>query len=128
MGKRKRNSAKSQLYSLKKKDAVIVALIAGRHEGIPVEESIFKEVSDSELFEFVKMERNMERFLLENGLLIRDAYGELCGSGRELFVYVTGLSSCTATVCKSCARFGVPLTLLHYNRNKGTYCRQKIVA
>lgn len=107
---------------------MIVALVAGRHEGIPVSESIFNEVADNELFEFIKMERNMDRFLLENRLLVRDSYGELKGSGRELFVYVTGLSSCTACVCKACAQYGVPLTLLHYNRNKGTYCGQKIVA
>ena len=130
MGKsRKRSSAKSQLHSLKKKSAVIVALIGGRHEGIPVDRYIFKEVPDNEIFEFRKMERNMDRFLLENGLLIRDpSFGELRGSGKELFVYVTGLSCCTATVCKACFKYGVPLTLLHYNRNKGNYCKQRIVA
>lgn len=124
----KKKTAKSQLYALKKKNAVIAALIAGRHEGIPTDRYIFKEVPDNEIFEFKKMERNMNRFLIESGLVNRDCFGELCGTGVELYVYVTGLSCCTATVCKVCFKYGVPLTLLHYNRNKGNYCRQKIVA
>jgi hypothetical protein len=41
-------------------------------------------------------------------------------------VYVTGLSAALAAVIRGCAYNGVPLTLMHYDRDTGEYAEQVI--
>lgn len=45
---------------------------------------------------------------------------------RKLVVYVTGLTACTAALVAECARTGVDLTLMHFDRDSGQYVQQHV--
>jgi len=45
---------------------------------------------------------------------------------RELTVYVTGLTVALVAVINACRRYGVKLTLMHFDRDSGTYYRQEV--
>ena len=88
----------------------IVGLCASRHS-MPVSGYIFPETVDPMAFD--AMEQTASAFI--------DSM-----AGRDLVVYVTGLTAATAAVIKVCALRGIGLTLMHYNRETGEYVPQKI--
>lgn len=45
----------------------------------------------------------------------------------RLIVYVTGLSAALAALVAGCARNGVPLTLMHWDREAGEYVPQEVL-
>ena len=47
------------------------------------------------------------------------------GLGR-LVLYVTGLSAALAAVIEACVCYGVPLTLMHYDRSADVYVAQEL--
>lgn len=50
-----------------------------------------------------------------------------CFEGEKvLHLYVTGLTVLTASVISFCALNGISLTLLHYDREKGNYYKQRL--
>ena len=114
-------------------EKVVCGLCASRHP-LPVEECIFPESIDPT--DFKGMESAVERFILNrvgvesvcaqpiNG---NDYTDTACWRGRrELVVYVTGLTAATAAVIKVCAFNGVRLTLMHFDRDAGSYIPQRI--
>lgn len=101
---------------------VVVGLCAGRHE-MPVSEYIFDTVEPTD---FDGMEKTVGTFVLERvGLSTFWRNDEIYVRGNaELIVYVTGLTACTAEVVATCAKNGICLTLIHYNRESGMYEEQ----
>lgn len=109
-----------------------VGLVKGRHE-LPVDDYIFDEIGD--VTDFKAMDKVTKDFMVSKvglGQYFRrsdtatyedevTSYGE-----KSLVVYVTGLSAALAAVIKSCARNCVPLTLMHYDRETGSYVPQQI--
>ena len=87
-----------------------VGLCASRHS-MPVSGYIFPETLDPMAFD--AMEQTASAFI--------DSM-----AGKDLVVYVTGLTAATAAVIKVCALRGIGLTLMHYNRETGEYVPQKI--
>lgn len=102
-------------------------LISGRHN-MPVDDRyIFPNgVPDQDCLAFRKMELTVEAFLIDSGL-VRRTGGKLQASGRELWCYITGLTSAAATVAACCNEHNVPLSFLHYDKSTGEYRRQIIV-
>ena len=93
-------------------EEVKVGLVKGRHE-MPVKGYLFKGEIDPMDFA---------------GMYLRVAAYLAChiDVDQRLVVYVTGLTAATAAVIKACAERGVPLTLMHYNRETGSYVPQQI--
>lgn len=113
-------------------ETITVGLIKGRHE-MPCAEYIFE-----------AMRETIRAFLLE-----RVGIGTSCDGPapnvanrhsdiqvflrlqafvglRKLVVYVTGLTACTAALVAECARTGVDLTLMHFDRDSGQYVQQHV--
>lgn len=119
-------------------EEIRVGLIRGRH-ALPVDEYIFNEELNFPL-DYKKLDETVMDFINENvgirltygiGIDREPDYGELvCDLIREglkkLTVYVTGLTPCTASLIKVCARNGVALTLMHYDPTTQTYSPQVI--
>lgn len=113
-----------------------VGLIRGRH-ALPVDEYIFNEELNFPL-DYKKLDETVMDFITKKvgiyttyGLAINSvfAYGEdhqLYRGCKQLVVYVTGLTACTASVIKACARNGVSLTLMHFDPTTGEYSPQVI--
>lgn len=81
-------------------------LIKGRHE-MPVDAYIFDRIDN--VFDFAYQKAVIDDFL---------------AGKRAVTVYVTGLTSVTATLISRCAHFGVALTLMHYDMTSGEYVPQ----
>lgn len=114
---------------------VVVGLCEGRHP-LPVEGYIFE--GNVNPLDFDGMSKTVREFLNSHvgvsvhsrtGLNQHDMYTDVsCYVGdAELVVYVTGLTACTAAVISECAYNGVPLTLMHFNRDTGDYIPQKVI-
>lgn len=110
-----------------------VGLINGRHE-MPVDKYIFDEIKDVMDFKFVNKVINN---FLEQEVGVSIKYGTSinqcdytdvqCFKGnKRLVVYVTGLTSVTASLIGACARNGIKLSLMHFDRNTGKYVEQVI--
>lgn len=111
-------------------------LCAGRHE-LPVAEYIYDKPVDPT--DFAAMREQAHLFVRERvGYRICRNYapnqrGVWCdaetqgrfGLGR-LVLYVTGLSAALAAVIDACVYYGVPLTLMHYDRSADLYVAQKL--
>jgi hypothetical protein len=93
-------------------EAMKVGLIKGRHS-LPVNEYIFNEEINFPL-DFQKLDEIATGFIEENK------------RNKDLVVYVTGLTACTASVIKACACNGVALTLMHFDPTTQTYNPQII--
>lgn len=112
-------------------ETIYVGLCALRHE-MPVTEFIYPNSVDPT--DFVGMKAVFDRFLLdrvgihtETRLALNQRYDEdvPCYRGdKALVVYVTGLTACVATVIAECAKNGVALTLMHYDRESEEYIPQ----
>lgn len=108
-----------------------VGLCAGRHD-LPVEKYIFTDVPD--VFDFASLNATAEQFILDNcnphltqgqGISQDDYNDVTVWTGDPLDVVVTGLTACTTAVMWACARYGIPLTLWHYDRESGNYVPQR---
>lgn len=117
-------------------ETITVGLIKGRHD-MPCAEYIFE--GDVNPLDFEAMRETIRTFLLE-----RVGIGTSCDGPapnvanrhsdiqvflrlqafvglRKLVVYVTGLTACTAALVAECARTGVDLTLMHFDRDSGQH-------
>lgn len=122
-------------------ETITVGLIKGRHD-MPCAEYIFE--GDVNPLDFEAMRETIRTFLLE-----RVGIGTSCDRPapnvanrhsdiqvflrlqafvglRKLVVYVTGLTACTAALVAECARTGVDLTLMHFDRDSGQYVQQHV--
>lgn len=116
-----------------KKQPIKVGLVRGRHE-LPTDTYIFEDVDD--IFDVDAMYETASAFILKNigvtkkaGRAINAASytdDEVYRGDRELVVYVTGLSAALAAVIAACAAYGVPLVLMHYDRDTDDYRPQTI--
>ncbi len=119
-------------------ETIKVGLIAGRH-ALPVDEYIFNEELSFPL-DYKKLDETVMDFINEK-IGIIETYGYALNyfpfwdgineSGiyrgcKNLIVYVTGLTPCTASLIKMCACNGVSLTLMHYDPTTGEYSPQVI--
>lgn len=117
---------------MEKSNTVYADLIRGRHE-LPTNTYVFDEIDDT--MDFAHMYDVAFNFITTHCNLYID-----CGHGinqqsyidievfrgTPLVVYVTGLSAALAAVIRACAENGVPLTLMHYDRESDTYKPQKM--
>lgn len=113
--------------------AVRVGLCAGRHE-IPVDEYIFDSIPNPSDIEGIS--RQAESWVYSK-CGVHTAFSSavnqvedgdaLCYVGSPLVVYVTGLTVACTAVIRACALYGVPLVLMHYNRDTGEYDQQRIL-
>lgn len=110
-----------------------VGLVSGRHE-MPVSEYIFDKIDN--VFDFDMMAVKIEDFIMENiGIQRVHTFGinqldrtevAVAKGAKRLVLYVTGLTSVTAAVIACCATWGVPLSLMHYDRETDDYVEQVI--
>ena len=112
----------------------VVGLCAGRHD-IPVEGYIFDmeiNPTDTKAIEkvaFEWVEKNCT-IIKRYGIGLNQADNEdvkIFTSDTELVLYVTGLTIALAAVVKACIVNGIPLTLMHYDRERGEYFEQIII-
>lgn len=91
----------------------IRGLVQGRHEIPQVKEYIFENALDPADIMGI-------RSLAKKSL-------EFLSKGDNLKVYVTGLTVALVEVINICHEKGVALTLMHFDRNTGTYFPQEVL-
>lgn len=91
----------------------VKGLIQGRHEIPDVSEYIFENALDPADIQGI-------RSLAKKSL-------EFLSKGDSLTVYVTGLTAALVEAINICHSKGVRLTLMHFNRDTGTYFPQEIL-
>lgn len=109
------------MKTLTKSNGTIKAgLIKGRHE-MPVSSYIFDEVVD--MFDYDKIRHHIEDFIrAEVGVVFNEDGIIYSNKGEKtLIVYVTGLTSVACELVDACNKLGVPLVLMHYDRDTGDY-------
>ena len=116
-----------------KKQPIKAGLVRGRHE-LPVDTYIFDEIAD--VFDFDGMYDKAAAFISDEvgvsrvaGRAINAASytdDEIYWGDSVLIVYVTGLTAALAAVIAACAAYGVPLVLMHYDRDTDDYRPQTI--
>lgn len=97
-----------------KKETMVVGLVKDRHE-MPVNEYIFNRIDDDIMFDYHRLDAIVSNFIKNK---LRDS--------KDLIVYVTGLTCCTASVIKMCYHHKINLTLMHHNISNGKYFPQII--
>lgn len=116
------------------KEIVTLGLTEGRHDLPPVDGFIFpKEVDPTDL-DYINntvREKLMEFVgikLVPRVGMNQNSYDDVpCFEGeKQLHLYVTGLTVLIASVISFCALNGISLTLLHYDREKGDYYKQRL--
>lgn len=117
---------------MKEQKTVYAGLIRGRHE-LPTDVYIFNDVDDPTDFDHMydvafNFVTTHCRLYTEcgHGINQRSYIDIEVLRGAPLVVYVTGLSAALAAVIRVCAECGVPLTLMHYDRESGNYKSQKM--
>ena len=91
----------------------IKGLVQGRHEIPDVSEYIFENALDPADIQGI-------RSLAKKSL-------EFLSKGDSLTVYVTGLTAALVEVINICHEKGVRLTLMHFDRNTGSYFPQDVL-
>ncbi|MDO4793451.1 MAG: hypothetical protein Q3993_04660 [Filifactor alocis] len=86
--------------------------VAGRHD--------IKQAVDGYLFERVEDVHDYE--------YMRDVIERKLALAGSLDLYVTGLTAVTAEAVATCCKYGIELTLFHYDRETGEYKAQVIVS
>lgn len=61
---------------------------------------------------------------IDFGAMEAIAAEKLSGADQEVTLYVTGLTAATIAVCKAALNGGKHLTLMHFDRDSGTYVPQ----
>lgn len=105
---------------MRKLEKVVVGLIKGRHN-MPVSSYIFNEVED--MFDYELIREHIVYFINTEVGVKRAEDGIVYTSRglKHLVVYVTGLTSVSCELVDVCNALGVPLTLMHYDRDTGDY-------
>lgn len=118
-----------------KSNVITVGLIRNRHE-MPVAQYIFDEPIENVL-DFDKIENHILSFVETEvgvhsthfGRAINEtevADSHVWEGNVPLVVFVTGLTAVTAALIKVCMRYGVRLTLMHFDASTGNYVPQVI--
>ena len=111
------------------KNRINVGLCRGRHE-MPVTNYIFESIPDvmdfrglsNTVYDWIKKNVNVQ---YSSAVPVNGAEDAYCYNADTVInLYVTGLTSATATVIKACALNGIHLNLMHYDRENGEYKRQ----
>ena len=117
---------------MEKSNTVYAGLIRGRHE-LPIDTYIFDKIDDPTDFAYMYdvafnfIETHCNLYIgCGCGINQRPYIDIEVFRGTPLVVYVTGLSAALAAVIRACAENGVPLTLMHYDRESDTYKPQKM--
>lgn len=112
--------------------AITVGLCRGRHD-LPVDEYIFNGVLNPADIDGI--DRAVNQWIWAHckphsgfgvGLNQADYTDVKVYKGEELIIYVTGLTVALTAVLSACAYNGIPVVLMHYDRDSGEY-RQQIV-
>lgn len=103
-----------------KLEKITVGLIKGRHD-MPVSDYIFEKVED--MFDYDAISNHITHFISRKvGLSYNEGGGIYsCKGEKTLVVYVTGLTAVACELVDVCNKLGVPLTLMHYDRDSGDY-------
>lgn len=113
------------------------ALCAARHNIPGIDDAIFpNEIGNP--FTFREMRQHFLQWYKDHGgkVVVRyavclnqaDDTTILAYEGTEpVTVFVTGMTPALTSVISACIYNGIPLDLMHYNRETGDYVRQKIV-
>lgn len=117
---------------MEKSNTVYAGLIHGRHE-LPIDNYIFDKIDDPTdfahmydvAFNFITTHCNI-RIDCGHGINQQSYIDIEVFRGTPLVVYVTGLSAALTAVIRVCAENGVPLILMHYDRESDTYKPQKM--
>lgn len=109
---------------MRKMESVVVGLIRGRHE-MPVDKYIFDE-DIMDMFDYEGIFIHICDYLRENvGVdYDREGYVRLYRGKKAIIVYVTGLTAVSCALVDACNRYGISLTLMHYDRDKDCYHNQ----
>lgn len=105
-------------------ETVVVGLIKGRHD-MPVPSYIFEDDIEN-MFDYHEIRKHIAEFIHSkvgvdfNRISSGDEYNSNRGQ-KHLRVYVTGLTSVSCELVDVCNKAGVPLTLMHYDRDTGSY-------
>lgn len=91
----------------------VKGVVQGRHEISEVKDYIFTNTLDP-------ADRQGIRSLAQKSL-------EFLSKGDNLTVYVTGLTVALVEVINICHEKGARLTLMHFDRNTGTYFPQEVL-
>lgn len=114
------------------KEEVVAGLISGRHK-MPVDLYIYDDIDDVTDYKYLyaiaydfimkkcKPGRKYGRSLSQVDYTDVEIY-----VGTPLVLYVTGLTPAIGAVTKVCAKYGVPLTLMHYDKDSGNYRSQRV--
>lgn len=122
------NKETNYITTFSKDDHILnFGLVKNRHAEIDklVKGYIFNHVSDSDMFNYQKLDNAVNHFIDDNIVFLEEDNGQIVSVG-ELVVYVTGLSCCLASVIKVCAQRRVNLSLMHYNVESKDYSKQVI--
>ena len=106
-----------------KENSVIIeaGLIAGRHDGMPVNSFIYEASFGEDLmFNYDEQERLAKKFLSENFDFSNDT------EVKQLKLYVTGMQSAYTAVIKACVDMKVNLVSMHYNAQTKSYLPQYV--
>ena len=108
---------------MRKLEKIEVGLIKGRHD-MPVDNYIFEKVED--MFDYNGIREHIVHFInTEVGVKYAEDGIVYTSKGlKQLVVYVTGLTAVACEVVDICNSMGVPLTLMHYDRDTGEYRAQ----
>ena len=107
-------------------EKIIIGLIRGRHE-MPVDKYIFEE-GIKDMFDYDEIRNHITDFILNEVGVDYEADGLIYSNKGEksLTVYVTGLTSVSCELVDLCNKYGVLLTLMHYDRDTGAYRAQTL--
>jgi hypothetical protein len=108
-------------------------LIKGRHD-MPVDAYLLDEVKNVLDFKEIrhKLRKKLNEVPFEFEASIREAPCSLegditCRVSKDILkVYVTGLTAAVAELISVCTEEGIPLTLMHYDREKESYVSQYV--
>ncbi len=102
-------------------ETVVVGLIKGRHE-MPVSSYIFEE-DIKDMFDYHEIRKHIADFIHSkvgvDSYHLGQYYSRI--GQKHLTVYVTGLTSVACELVDVCNKAGVMLTLMHYDRDTGSY-------
>lgn len=108
-------------------------LIKGRHD-MPVDAYLLDEVKN--VFDFLEIQHRLRKKLgkipFEFEATIQEVPCSLegdvtCRVSKDILkVYVTGLTAAVAELISVCAEDGIPLTLMHYDSESGSYVPQYV--
>lgn len=119
-------------------DAIMVGLIRGRHP-MPVDQFVWEEdISDPTNFAAIRQHAEdwvkdhcrigtCHQRAIDQANVGLDPDEITVNKGLPVVLYVTGLAACVTAMLWACAKYGVPLRLMHFDRDTGSYVPQDFV-